>query len=356
MRIRAVHSNIMPLKARRVFRLALTIALSLMLAYALGVDMPFLAPLFVFILGAAPKPPIALKGLLGLLLVFSLILSIGLLLLPFLMHYPITGLLLVFVGLFVSNFISINLGKAAAATLLTVGITMISAAGTVSFEAARAVIDALLVGVAVGVVCQWLVYPLFPEDEQQASGMPEKKADVVQSNWLALRATLIVFPCYLVLLINPAAFMPIIMKAVMLGQQTSIMNARHAGRELLGSTLMAGLFALLIWFGLSIAPNLWMYFLWMLLAALFISGKFYTVILSQYSPSFWQNVLITMLILLGPAVEDSANGKDVYQAFAVRMGLFIVITLYAWLALWGLEWLRCRTSSSSAESIALRAP
>jgi hypothetical protein len=49
-----------------------------------------------------------------------------------------------------------------------------------------------------------------------------------------------------------------------------------------------------------------------------------------------------MLILLGPAVEDSANGKDVYAAFAVRMGLFIAVTLYAWLAVYVLEQLRSR--------------
>ena len=49
-----------------------------------------------------------------------------------------------------------------------------------------------------------------------------------------------------------------------------------------------------------------------------------------------------MLILLGPAVQDSANGKDVYMAFAVRMGLFIVLTLYAWTAISFLEFLRNR--------------
>ena len=32
------------------------------------------------------------------------------------------------------------------------------------------------------------------------------------------------------------------------------------------------------------------------------------------------------LILLGSAVQDSANGKDVYQAFAVRMSLFVGVT------------------------------
>jgi hypothetical protein len=51
-------------------------------------------------------------------------------------------------------------------------------------------------------------------------------------------------------------------------------------------------------------------------------------------------VAVTMLILLGPAVEDSASGKDVYAAFAVRMGLFVAVTLYAWPAIVVLEQLR----------------
>ena len=49
-----------------------------------------------------------------------------------------------------------------------------------------------------------------------------------------------------------------------------------------------------------------------------------------------------MLILLGPAVEDSDSGKDVYMAFAVRMGLFVAVTFYAWLAVYALEYLRTR--------------
>lgn len=40
---------------------------------------------------------------------------------------------------------------------------------------------------------------------------------------------------------------------------------------------------------------------------------------------------MTLLILLGPAVEDSDNDKDVYTAFLVRMGLFVAVTfLHGW--------------------------
>ena len=44
-----------------------------------------------------------------------------------------------------------------------------------------------------------------------------------------------------------------------------------------------------------------------------------------------------MLILLGPAIEDSASGKSVLEASAVRPGLFVAVALYAWGTVWVLD-------------------
>jgi hypothetical protein len=55
----------MPLQSRRVFRLALTMTLSLAWAYGAGLPLPFLAPLFALLLTAKPSPPMGPKGLLG---------------------------------------------------------------------------------------------------------------------------------------------------------------------------------------------------------------------------------------------------------------------------------------------------
>jgi peptidoglycan/LPS O-acetylase OafA/YrhL len=60
---------------------------------------------------------------------------------------------------------------------------------------------------------------------------------------------------------------------------------------------------------------------------------------------------MTMLILLGSAVQDSANGDDVYKAFMIRMALFIAVTLYAWLAIYLLERLRTRRLSRKSLSL-----
>ena len=135
-------------------------------------------------------------------------------------------------------------------------------------------------------------------------------------------------------------YLAIVMKSVSLGQQASSMHARDAGRELLGSTFMAGCFAILFWFMLDLVTSLWFFAGWMLLFSIYFTSKIYGIIASRYPPSYWLNVVVTMLILLGPAVEDSANGNDVYSAFAVRMGLFVGVTVYACCAVYLLELLR----------------
>ncbi len=331
----------MPIKARRIFRLSLTLALSLAGAYALQLPLPFLAPLFALLFTTAPAPPIGVKGLFGLILVVLITLGVGLLLIPLLIHYPTSAILIVAVGLYFSNYLTLNMGKGLIGALLTVGFTLISAAGMVSYSLAVSVITALVFGIGLAIVCQWIVYPWFPEDISPAKKTKPPNAPN-QSNWIALRASLIVLPAYLLALTNPSMYLAIIMKAVSLGQQGSVVSARDAGRELLGSTFFGGYFAILFWFMLGMATNLWMFFLWMLLFGVYFSSKLYLLIPSRHPPSFWQNVVVTMLILLGPAVEDSANGKDVYAAFAVRMGLFFAVTLYAWLALYLLEQLRTR--------------
>jgi hypothetical protein len=64
-------------------------------------------------------------------------------------------------------------------------------------------------------------------------------------------------------------------------------------------------------------------------------------------PSFWANALITALILLGPAIEDSANGKSVLAASAMRTTLFLLVAFYAWGAIWLLERMRLQGSRTA---------
>jgi len=325
----------MSIHARRVFRLALTVALSLAAGYALNLSIPFIAPIFAFMLCAPPAAPMGLKGLLGLTVLVVTTLGTGLFLVPVIDYFPVAAIMIIGVGIFFSNYIAINLNKNLVGLFLTVGITLISAAGTLDYAVSYLVINAMVMGIVVAVASQWLVYPLFPE--QVAVAAPHEAAIIDSDKWIALRATMIVLPVFLLVLTNPGAYLPILMKGTALAQEASVTRAKDAGRELLGSTFLGGALAILFWFALGLSVTLWMFFLWMLIFGIYISAKIYGVLPSRMTMTFWLNVAVTMLILLGSAVGDTANGKDVYEAFAVRMGLFICVTLYAWLAIALLE-------------------
>jgi hypothetical protein len=186
-------------------------------------------------------------------------------------------------------------------------------------------VKGLLLAMMVVALSHWL----FPEPADAPSPPAASPPQGAEASRIALRATLIVLPTFLLAMVDPAAYLPIILKAVGLGQQCSTTSARNAGRELLGATLLGGLLAILFWCALSLFVHLWMFFLWMLLFGLVLARKLYALSPSRYGPGLWLNTFITLIILLGQSVQDSALGKDVYTAFAVRMGLFIAVTLYA---------------------------
>ena len=210
---------------------------------------------------------------------------------------------------------------------------MISAAGTADFQLAATVVGALVKGLVLAVMVSAVVHRLFPEP---MSARPQPAAPVMPKGLavrVALRAALVVMPVYLLAMTDPASYMPIIMKSVSLGRQSCTTTARSAARDLIGSTLLGGLLAVVFWFALRLFVDLWMFFLWMLLFGLLVGRKLYRLSPTRYSPGFWLNSLVTMIILLGQSVQDSVAGKDVYSAFAVRMGLFLAVTVYACLML-----------------------
>jgi hypothetical protein len=95
-------------------------------------------------------------------------------------------------------------------------------------------------------------------------------------------------------------------------------------------------------------PNLWMLTLWMAAAALWAGTRLFRVRPNTLPPSFWVQSLVTMLLLLGPAIEDSggSGGKDVLKASAMRVALFIGVALYAWATVWVLEHWRATRSDA----------
>ena len=324
-------------RPRRALRLAFGVACGTALAFALALPIPFLTPVLALLLLVARNTPLNARSTLTLALTIALTTGTGLLLSPVLRYQPFAGVLLVALSLFLCFRYSLRGGNGMLGTLLVIGLTMISAAGTAELALGQTVVEALVKGALLASLCIAISHWLFPEPPDVPAPAPAAPIPTGRANWVALRAVLVVLPAWLLALINPASYMPLVMKAVSLGQQTCNLDARHAGRELLGSTLLGGALAILFWTLLSLCPQLWLFFLLMLLFVLLLARRLYRLVGNGLSPSFWLNSGVTLIILLGQSVQDSAAGKDVYSAFAVRMGLFLLVTLYACAAVYLLD-------------------
>lgn len=316
-------------RVQRALRLATGTALCLAISFGLALPIPFISPVLAVLLLASLNRPLPFKAALVLAVVAMLTTGIGLLLIPVLRYYPFCGVLLIGVSLFLAFGFGLRGGNTLIMTFLIIGLTMIPSAGVAEFDLAMMVIGALVKGLILAVIVVAISHWLFPDPANAPSPPAASTLPAQEVSRVALRATLIVIPAFLLALIDPASYLPIILKAVSLGQQSSTTTARSAGHELLGSTLMGGLLAIVFWCALSLFVHLWMFFLWMLLFGLLLARKLYALSPTRQTPGFWLNSLVTLIILLGQSVQDSLAGKDVYTAFVVRMGLFIALTLYA---------------------------
>ncbi|WP_233998661.1 DUF2955 domain-containing protein [Microbulbifer pacificus] len=331
-------SPALPLAARRCYRLAFCTSLALTLCYGFDIGIPFVAPVLAVLVAAVPAPPPGARAAFGLVLFMAVALGVGMLIGPLLQQAPFTALLVIALGLFFSNRLALAPGKALPATLLALGVTAIPAADIAGSAVASALLEALVLGMAVAIFCLWLVYPLFPEDSHAARPAPPLPGIAPdEENWLSLRATLIVLPAFAFTLTNPTTNLPFLVKSILLGREASELKLRDAGVELVGSTLLGGLCAVLVWWCLGFAVELWFFGAWILLVSLIIAAGCYQVFRNRFTPGFWSNTLMNMLILLGAAVQDSVVGNDVYQAFTVRMALFLLVAVYALVAIHLLE-------------------
>jgi hypothetical protein len=282
-------------------------------------------------------------------LVLAALLTAGVLMVPMLEHYALTGLLLTATVLYAVFYTGLR-KRNPLTMVLVISFALIPVAGVADQALVGTLSLSIAVGILVGSLVNGISHAFFPDvtgPRDRAAAAPS--IDQATATWIALRATLIVMPVYVLALTNPSLYLAAIMKTVALGQQAGETNTASAGRELVGSTLMGALVGAAVWCGLSLLANLWMLMLWMMAIAWWTGSAMFGVRRTAFRPSFWSNALITALILLGPAIEDSANGKSVLQASAVRVSLFIVVALYAWVTVWAFE--RWRGSRSPATAL-----
>jgi hypothetical protein len=325
---------------KAVLRLALGLGLAVLCAYGLALPLPWAVCVMAVLLLFKPGPPVpVLKGLL-MGAVIAMVVGAGVLMVPVLEHYALAGVALTGALLY-AVFRAGAGGGGAQTTILAIALAIVPVAGVAEQALALRLGTTLALGIAIGALAGSVSHVLFPDAPVPAPARPPATAPAPagqdQASQIALQATLVVMPVFVLALANPSFYLAAVMKAVLLGQQAGAGGARSAGRALVGSTLMGAWMAALIWFGLSLLPNLPMLMLWLMAAALWAGARLFGVKPSAWPPSFWSNALVTMLILLGAAIEDSVNGEDVLRASAVRVTLFVLVALYAWGMVWVLE-------------------
>lgn len=330
---------------KAVLRLAIGLGVAVLIAYGLALRAPFVVCVLTVLLLCKPGPPIPfLKGAVMAVVIAALLVA-GVLMVPILENYAVTGVVLTGALLYAVFFAGARSANPLT-IILVIAFTWIPVAGVADQALSTVLSAAVGVGLGTGILVSGVSHALFPDAPGPANIAAAPAVSPETAGWVALQATLVVMPVFVLALTNPSFYLPAIMKTVALGQQAGSTNARSAGRELVGSTLMGGWMAALVWIGLSLWPNLWMLMLWMVAAALWAGARLFGVKATAFPPSFWSNALVTMLILLGPAIEDSAIGKDVVEASATRICLFVGVALYAWGTVWALE--RWRASRSEA--------
>lgn len=331
---------------KAVLRLTVGLGLAVLIAYGLALTVPYVVLLMAVLVLCKPGPAIPLAKVAVTALLLAALLAAGVLMVPLLEHYALSGVMLTGAILYGLFFFGILTGHPLR-KVLVVTFTLIPVAGVAEQAMVTLISLSMAVGITVGGLVSSVSHAFFPDDpepETRAAKPPGVSRET--AGWIAMRGTLVVLPVFVLALTNPALYLPAIMNTVTLGQQACTTDTRSAGRELVGSTLMGAALAVIVWFGLSLWPSLWMLMLWIMAVALWTGVRLFALKSTSFSPSFWSTSLTTMLILLGPAIEDSANGKGVLAVSAGRVGLYVGVALYAWATVWLLErWRASRTET-----------
>ena len=313
---------------KATLRLAMGLGLAVFVAYGLALSSPFVVCVLSVVVLSRPGPPVPLVKGLVVALVLAALVAVGIAMVPLLESYAFAGVLLTAVVLH-RLFYSGLVGSNPLSPVLVLSFAVIPLAGVAEQALVGSLSVALAAGIGIGVLVSTVSHALFPDPSAGAAAAKVRPAPDAAA-WIALRATLIVMPVFVIALTNPTFYMAAVMKTVALGQQAEEADARSAGSELVGATLAGAGIAAGVWAGLRIWPSLWMLILWLVLAALWTGSAMFGVRRTRLRPAFWSNALVTAFLLLGPAIEDSASGKSVLEGAVVRTGLFVAVAFYAW--------------------------
>jgi hypothetical protein len=339
----------------RILRLALGTGLSLWVSQAVAWDLSFIAPVMTLFILALPLPALSLKMGIQFLAAMTLSMYASVLLLPWLLDYPLVGLLLLVLALFWSFYFTARGGSAVLGTFVTVGIALSTAIGSVNVDATLMLISGLIMNATIGIVFVWIAHALVPDS--RAGGFPGPAGqqaaaalDGEEARWSALRSTLIVFPIAFWFMLSGAStsYVPVMIKVASMGQQATNEGARFAGRSLILSTIIGGIGAIIGWNVLSVVPELSVYALLIGLAGLVFGPRIFRGKGMHPDAATWSYAYLTMIVILAPAVMDTASGSSANVAFWSRLLMFALATLYGVAAVYVVDAFRPARANTAA--------
>jgi hypothetical protein len=338
----------------RILRLAFGTALSLWISQAIGWTISYIAPIITLFLLTMPVPRPKPKFFVGVVLAMTLSVYGAFAFLPFLLHQELVGLLLLCLALFHAFYVAAKGGPAVVSTLITIGLAVTVAVGSVSVDALIGVAQGLFVGASAGAAVAIFSHVVMPDPEplvppatdagKDKQATPEIALAVARRN--AFRSLAVVFPILFWFLLSSASAsnMAVLIKVAAMGQEVSHMGTRKAARSLIISTVVGGFAATVAWQVLSIWPSLTMYVLLIALAGLVFGRRIFEGAGPAADADTWQYAFLTMIVVLAPAVLDSDFGSSADARFYDRLMMFIWATLYAVVAVFVFDTLWPRKS------------
>ena len=319
----------------RILRLAARTGLSLWVSQAVGWGLSFIAPVMTLFILALPLPALKLKQGIMFLAAMTLSMYSSLLLLPWLLDYQLVGLLLLVLALYWSFYFTARGGSAALGTFITMGIALSTAVGSVSVDATLMLINGLIMNAVIGIVFVWIAHALLPDSMAGGFPVPDRpqagaKPELAEARWSAFRSLVIVFPIAFWFMLSGASmsYVPVMIKVASMGQQATNEGARLAGRSLIMSTIIGGAGAIIGWNILRVVPTLYIYALLVALAGLMVGPRIFQGKGMHAEAGTWSYAYLTMIVILAPAVMDSASGSSADAAFWSRLLMFALATLY----------------------------
>jgi len=321
-------------ESRRVLRLAAGTAFAMFVSQAGGWTLSFIAPVLTMTLLALPIP--RPKPKFFFVVVVAMVGSIfgSFIFLPMLLHQPLAGLIVLTLALFHSFYFTARGGAAVVGTLLTIGMTLTVAVGSVSVDALIGVAQGLSIGAVVGAAIAWLSHAVLPDSELPQSPAKREEAappvDAAVARRNAMRSMAIVLPLTVWFLLSNASASnaAVMIKVAAMGQEASLDQVRDAARSLLVSTLAGGVAAVIGWQLLTIWPSLTMYVLLIAVAGLLFGSRIFSGYGLHPAGATWSYAFLTMIVILAPAALDSQFGSAAGARFYDRLWMFMGASLY----------------------------